>query len=150
LNDHAKQKGEFSMSTEENKAMDRRFFEEVWNRGNLAVVDELMSSDFKSHDPTIAAGSAGFKHFVSLFRAAFPDVHITIEDQLAEGDKVVTRWTARGTHKGDLMGIAPTGKQVTVTGINIGRVEGGKFVEGWFNIDDLGLLQQLGVVPMPG
>ncbi len=138
------------MSTEENKALDRRFTEEVWNRGNLAVVDELMSADYHEHDPTIPAGSEGFKQFVLMYRSAFPDVNFTIEDQIAEGDKVVSRWTARGTHKGELMGIPPTGKQVTVTGIVIGRYANGKLVEGWSNYDALGMLQQLGAVPPPG
>jgi steroid delta-isomerase-like uncharacterized protein len=138
------------MSTEENKVIERRFTEEVWNRGNLAVVDELMSADYNSHDPTMPPGSAGFKQFVLMYRSAFPDVHLTIEDQMAEGDKVVSRWTARGTHQGELMGIAPTGKQVTVTGMNIERIVGGKLVEGWSNYDTLGMLQQLGVIPAPG
>ena len=138
------------MSTEENKALDRRFAEEVWNRGNLAVVDELMSADFDGHDPTMPAGREGFKQFVLMYRSAFPDIHITIEDQIAEGDKVVSRWTARGTHQGELMGIPPTGKQATVTGINIERFANGKFIEEWSNFDALGLLQQLGVVPIPG
>ncbi len=138
------------MSTEENKAIDRRFTEEVWNRGNLAVVDELMSADYNGHDPMMPAGSEGFKQYVLMYRSAFPDVHLTIEDQIAEGDTVVSRWTARGTHKGELMGIPPTGKQVTVTGMNIERVANGKLVEGWSNYDTLGMLQQLGVVPAPG
>ncbi len=138
------------MSTVENKAIDRRFTEEVWNRGNLAVVDELMRADYNGHDPTIPTGSAGFKQFVLMYRRAFPDVHLTIEDQMAEGDKVVSRWTAHGTHRGELMGIAPTGKQVTVTGINIERIANGKLVEGWSNYDTLGMLQQLGVIPAPG
>ena len=138
------------MSTEENKAIDRRFTEEVWNQGNLAVVDELMSADYDGHDPAMPAGSEGLKQFVLMYRSAFPDVHLTIEDQIAEGDTVVSRWTARGTHKGELMGIPPTGKQVTVTGMNIERIANGKFVEGWSNYDTLGMLQQLGVVPAPG
>jgi len=90
------------------------------------------------------------KQFVSMYLTAYPDTHFTIEDQIAEGDTVVTRWTARGTHKGPLMGIPPTGKQVTVTGISIGRVVNGKTVEGWSNYDTLGMMQQLGVVPAPG
>ena len=85
-----------------------------------------------------------------MYRSAFPDMQLTIEDQIAEGDKVVTRWTARGTHQGELMGIPPTGKQATVTGITVGRVANGKFVESWSNFDALGMMQQLGVVPVPG
>jgi steroid delta-isomerase-like uncharacterized protein len=139
------------MSTEENKALSRRLIEEVWNQGKLAVIDELVAPNYVDHDPTGPIhGPEGFKQFVSMYLTAYPDTHFTIEDQIAEGDTVVTRWTARGTHKGPLMGIPPTGKQVTVTGISIGRVVNGKTVEGWSNYDTLGMMQQLGVVPAPG
>jgi len=139
------------MSTEENKALIRRFHEEVWSQGNLTVVDELCAPNFIYHTPTGPIhGLEGFKQFVTMYRTAFPDLHIPIDDMIAEADKVVTRWTARGTHKGDLMGIPPTGKQVTITGILIGRFEGGKFVEGWIDFDALGMLQQLGVIPALG
>jgi len=140
------------MSTEDNKALDRRGFEEVWNKGNLAVVDELNDANVVTHNPPgpPLRGTEAFKQFVLMYRSAFPDVQLTIEDQIAEGDKVVTRWTARGTHQGELMGIPPTGKQATVTGITVGRVANGKFVESWSNFDALGMMQQLGVVPAPG
>ena len=138
------------MSTEENRALDRRFTEGVWKRGNLAVLDELLSADFNGHDPTISPGSQGFKQFVLMYRTAFPDLHFTIEDQVAEGNKNVGRWTARGTHRGELMGIPPTGKPVTVTEMFISRHANGKLVESWFNFDTLGMLQQLGVIPVPG
>jgi predicted ester cyclase len=92
----------------------------------------------------------GLKQFISLFRAGFPDLHFTIEDMIAAGDTVVVRQTYRGTHKGELMGISPTGKQVTITSIDIGRFTGGKLVEHWGATDSLGLLQQLGVVPPLG
>ncbi len=140
------------MSTEDNKALDRRGFEEVWNKGNLAVVDELNDANVVTHNPPgpPLRGTEAFKQFVLMYRRAFPDMQLTIEDQIAEGDKVVTRWTARGTHQGELMGIPPTGKQATVTGITVGRVVNGKFVESWSNFDALGLMQQLGVVPAPG
>ena len=85
-----------------------------------------------------------------MYRSAFPDIQFTIEDLIAEGDKIVTRYTARGTHRGDLQGIPPTGRQVTVTGIIISRFANGKFVEGWLDFDALGMLQQLGVIPAPG
>jgi steroid delta-isomerase-like uncharacterized protein len=91
-----------------------------------------------------------YKQLVTMYLAAFPDLHLTIEDQIAEGDKVVIRWTAHGTHKGNFMGIPPTGKEAVVTGITIDRFANGKTVEAWNNSDDLGLLQQLGVVPAPG
>src|SRR5712692_3968146 len=126
------QKGEFSMSTEDNKANARRFIEEVWNQGNLAVIDEITSPNYVDHDPAMTVqGIEGLKQFVSMYLTAYPDTHFTIEDQIAEGDTVVTRWTARGTHKGPLMGIPPTGKQVTVTGITIDRFANGKGVESW-------------------
>ncbi len=140
------------MSTEDNKALELRIFEEVWNKGNLAVVDELSDENVVNHNPPgpLLQGSEAFKQFVLMYRSAFPDTHITIEDQIAEGEKVVTRWTARGTHKGELMGIPPTGKQVTVTGISISHIVGSKVVESWTNFDVLGMMQQLGVVPSMG
>lgn len=139
------------MSTEENKANVRRSFEEGWNQGNIAVYDELTSPNYVGHDPAMTVqGIEGLKQFVSMYLTAYPDTHFTIEDQIAEGDTVVTRWTARGTHKGPLMGIPPTGKQVTVTGITIDRFANGKGVESWSNYDALGMLQQLGVIPSMG
>jgi steroid delta-isomerase-like uncharacterized protein len=139
------------MSTDENKEATRRIFEEVLNKGNLALVDELVSSDNVLYAPTGPVhGSEGYKQFVNMYLSAFPDLQFTIEDLIAEGDKVVTRYTARGTHRGDLQGIPPTGKQVTVTGIVIGRYANNKTVEVWLEFDALGMLQQLGVVPAPG
>jgi predicted ester cyclase len=140
------------MSTEENKANARRVFEEVFNKGNLSVVDELIATNYVGHAPGMPdfKGPEGFKQYATMNRTAFPDLRMTTEDTVAEGDKVVNRWTARGTHKGDLMGIAPTGKQVTMTGMVITRYVGGKQVEAWVLSDMLGMLQQLGVVPPMG
>ena len=140
------------MSTEENKAIELRFFEEVVNKGNLAVLDELLAPDFVDHSapPGIAADREGYKQFFAMAHSAFPDFHSTLEDMFAEGDKVVQRFTASGTHKGEWMGIVPTGKQMTISGIAIHRITGGKIVEDWTNMDMLGALQQLGVVPAPG
>ena len=139
------------MSTEDNKATNRRLFQEVLNTGNLALVEEIVSPDNVFHTPTGPIhGLEGYKQFINLYLSAFPGLQFTIEDEIAEGDKVVTRYTARGTHRGDLQGIAPTGKQATVTGIVIGRFAHGKLVEGWLDFDALGMLQQLGVVPAPG
>ena len=139
------------MSTEQNKANTRRGFEEVWNQGKLAVVDELTDPNAVFHDPTMTIhGSEQYKQFVMMYLSAFPDAHFTVEDQIAEGDKVVTRYTARGTHRGTLMGIAPAGKQVVVTGIAIDHYANGKVVEGWGSYDLLGMMQQLGVIPAPG
>jgi len=95
-------------------------------------------------------GPEEFKQFLSLYLTAFPDARFTVEDDLAEGDLVVSRSTLCGTHQGEFMGIPPTGKPVTVTGIAIDRIVGGKFVEGWLNFDALGMLHQLGVIPAPG
>jgi steroid delta-isomerase-like uncharacterized protein len=140
------------MSVEENKTLSRRSFEEIWNQGNLAAIDALYATDQVSHGlgMDVPPGAAGLKQFVTLYRTAYPDTHFTIEDQIAEGDKVATRWTATGTHQGEFMGIAPTSKRVTVTGIAINRIAGGKIVETWNNFDALGQLQQLGVIPAPG
>jgi len=135
---------------EENKAIGRRAFEEVWSQGKLDVIDEILTADFVGH----IAGSPGiqgpesYKQFATMYRTAFPDLKFTVEDQIAEGDKVVNRWTFTGTHKGELMGIPPTGIQVT--GIDIYRIAGGKILEAWVNGDALGMWQQLGAVPKPG
>lgn len=136
--------------SEQNKAVTRRSLEEIWNKGNLTVADELIAPNHVAHDPANpnpGSGPEATKQQASMYRTAFPDLHITIEDQVAEGDQVVTRWTARGTHRGELMGIAPTGKQMTITGINISRIAGGKAQEDWTNWDTIGMMQQLGVVP---
>jgi steroid delta-isomerase-like uncharacterized protein len=138
--------------SEQNKALTRRAVEEVWNRGNYAVVDELVAGDFVVHATTLTEeirGPEGVRRYFGALRAGFPDLHVAIEDQIAEGDRVVTRWTARGTHTGAFQGISPTGARVRVTGIDIDRIADGKFVECWTSLDELGLLQQLGVVPTP-
>lgn len=138
--------------SEQNKALLRRGIEEVWHQGRLNVVDDLTAANCVFNDPSLPGGKVtgpeAYKQVVQMYRAAFPDLRITINDQGAEGDKLVTRWTATGTHKGALMGIAPTGKRSTVTGINIDRYQSGKLVESWQNSGTLGMFQQLGVVPM--
>lgn len=136
--------------SERNKALMRRGIEEVWNQGDFDVADELIASDYVGHQPPDEYhGPDGVKDFFGMLRRAFPDIHFTIEDQVAEGDRVVTRWTARATHQGEFQGIPPTGKSGTVTGITINRFADGKVVEGWTNLDTLGLLQQLGAIPTP-
>ncbi len=139
------------MSAQENKDLARRFMEEVWNKGNLNFVDEVTDPNFLSHDPAspedVGGGVEGTRRFVEMYRSAFPDLRMTVEDLIAEGDKVVVRWTARGTHQGELMGIPPSDNRVEVTGISIDRIEGGKFVESWSNYDVLGMMQQIGAVP---
>ena len=137
-------------SAENNKAIVQRFIEEVWNKGNLAVIDELCAANFVDYGPAstdVTRGLDSLKQSVTMYRTAFPDLQLTVEDMVAVGDKVVTRWTARSTHKGDFMGIAPTNKQTTVTGISIDRIAGGKIEETWEAWDRMALMQQLGVAP---
>lgn len=136
----------------ENKAIARRVIEECFNQGNLALADELYTANYVNHNapPGFPQGPEGFKQEAGMYRNAFPDIQITIEEQIAEGDRVVSRWTARGTHQGELMGIPPTNKKATVTGIVIDRIAGGKIVEHWENFDQLGMMQQLGIIPAPG
>jgi steroid delta-isomerase-like uncharacterized protein len=144
---------EASVPAEESKAVARRWFEDLFNAGNLEVADEIIAADHVNHDPTlpdIPPGPEGQKQVVNLYVGAFTNAHISIEDQLAEGDRVATRWTGSGTHQGEFMGVAPTGNQVTVTGITINRVSGGKIAESWTNYDALGMMQQIGAVPEPG
>ncbi len=138
--------------SEENKAVVRRFIEEVWNNGNLDVIDELIAENHVDHDPAQAGspgGPQGARAFVEMYRAAYPDTHIELGELIAEGDLVAGTWTATGTHQGELMGIAPTGRSVTLTGIGVDRVSGGKIVESWANYDALGMLAQLGAIPAP-
>ncbi len=137
------------MSLDANKALVRRLIEEDLNRGDPAVADEIVAEDFVDHTnpPGLQHGRESHKQIVALFHAAFPDVTWTIEDMLAEGDKVVIRAPMRATHQGEFFGIPPTGKQVSISGIHILRIANGKIAEHWGNNDDLGLLQQLGVVP---
>jgi predicted ester cyclase len=139
------------MSTEENKNIVRRIFEEGLNQNKPEVFDELISPSYVNYDfPAPARGLEGFKMVIGVFRAAFPDMHVTLEEELAEGDKVITRGYFTGTHEGDFQGIPSTGKQIKVKYIDIWRVENGKLVENWVQMDQLGLMQQLGVLPMPG
>ena len=134
------------------KVLVRRLFEEVWNQGNLAAIDELFAPSYIRYDPAApeAKGLAGFKQLVVMLRTAFPDLHFTLEEVIAEDDKVMTRALLRGTHRGEYLGIAPTGKPVAVMGMVVVRIAQGKFQEGWLMMDNLGLLQQLGVVPPVG
>lgn len=137
------------MSAEENKAVFRRYVEEVGNEGNLGLADEIFDS-YLAHQPdgsVLERGPEDVKRFMGEFRDAFPDFHTTIEDQIAEGDRVVTRWRMRGTHEGEFRGISPTGNELDITGIGIFRFSDGKVVESWDNFDQLGMMQQLGAIP---
>jgi steroid delta-isomerase-like uncharacterized protein len=138
------------MSTEDNKALVRRLMD-ANNQRNWTVYYELVAPDFVFHDAsTTLQGQEAYQQRLSMFYTAFPDLQYTIEDLIAEGDRVVARYTTQGTHQGALMGMAPTGKQVSGTGIIIYRFANDKYVEGWANFDALGMLQQLGVVPSMG
>jgi steroid delta-isomerase-like uncharacterized protein len=140
------------MSGEENKAISRKGIKEAFNKGNLAVVDEIYAANHVNHDapPNLPNTLGGLKQFIGMYRAAFPDLHTKIDLQIAEGDKVVTRWTATGTNKGSLFGMPATNKSATISGITIERFAGGKIVETWNIYDQLGMMQQLGMVPKPG
>jgi steroid delta-isomerase-like uncharacterized protein len=137
------------MSTENNKSIILRLFDEVM-KGNLAIADELITEDYAQHSVfDIPNGREGFKQFFMAFAAAVPDAQFVIDDVIAEGDKVVTRFTVNGTQTGALQGILPTGKKFSMKGIDIFRVVDGKVVEHWDAVDQLGMLQQLGVIPSP-
>ena len=140
------------MSSAENRALLKRFYDEGWNANDLAVYDELVTEDFVDHQamPGLEPGREGFKQLNAMFRSAFPDVWVNVEGIIAEGDMVSCRWTSTGTHKGDLFGIPATGRPVKVTATVVYRVADGRLAEGWINRDDLGMMRQLGVIPTPG
>ena len=140
------------MLTEANKASVRRFYDEAFNKKNRAAIDEFIDPNQVDHaaPPGTPGGLAGAKQTIGMYLTAFPDLHFTVEDMIADGDKLVARLTVRGTQQGAFMGIPPTGKHVTVTAIDISRMAGGKSVEHWIEMDTLGMMQQLGVIPAPG
>lgn len=140
------------MSTEQNKALLRRLFEEGLNQNNPGVFDELLAPNFVVYDPPpgMSSDREGFRQLIEMFRAAFPDLHVTFEAEFADGDYVIHRGYTTGTHKGELMGIPPTGKQVKIKSLDIWHVVNGKAVENWVQLDMLGLMEQLGVIPAPG
>ena len=135
---------------ERNKAVARRFLNELWNGSNFAIVDELLARDYDGHSSTVIRGPEGAVAFIPRLRAAFPDFQFRVLDQIAEGDKVATRWKLFGTHEGTFQGAPPSGRRVEMTGITIFRVADGKLIEGWTNEDVHGMLQQIGAVPTPG
>jgi len=139
--------GRLEMS-EQNKLLVRRGIEEVWSRGNYDDVDDMVANDFVGHSSMGEThGPEGARQFFMTLRTAFPDLNFSIESQVAEGDLVVTRWTSTGTHLGEFQGMPPTGKAGAITGMTMSRIAGGKVVEGWTNLDELGLLKQLGIIP---
>jgi steroid delta-isomerase-like uncharacterized protein len=139
--------------SEENKALVRRQEEELFSRGNLDAADEIYAPDYVGHDPSNPEDVRGLeaaKQAAADYREAFPDLRVTVEDLIAEGDRVAARLRFRGTHLGELDGIAPTGRRVDCTGIVISRIEEGKIAEDWANFDDLDMMQQLRVITEPG
>jgi predicted ester cyclase len=138
------------MEHEANKAIVRRLYEQAFNHtGDLLVIEEFVATDFIDHAalPGLPPGREGFRQAVLAWRHAFPDIALTVDTLVAEGDTVAIAWTGRGTHRGELMGIPPTGIGGQVIGISFNRIADGRVAERWGNSDDLGLMQQLGVIP---
>ncbi len=137
------------MSLDENKAIALRYFQEVWGQGDFALEDQLLAPDYVDHQPApgFPPDRTGHHRFLMHFRAAFPDVRYTMEDLIAEGDRVMDRWTVHATHLGDFLGIPPTGKAITFWGIDILRIVNGRIKEIWHLEDQVSVLQQLGVLP---
>ena len=134
------------MSNEQNKELAHRFYD-AFNSGDINALDGIILETYIQHSPGIPQGREGVKGFMSMFRAGFPDAHLHIEDLVSEGDRIAGRWTAHGTHQGELMGIPPTGKEVHFGGIDIWRVENGMLAEHWDTWDQMGMMQRLGVIP---
>jgi steroid delta-isomerase-like uncharacterized protein len=143
---------EEAVSPEDNNALVRRFVDEVQSGGNTDLIDEICSAEFVNHSapPGLPADREGIKILTAMFKGAFPDSYFSVEDMIAEGDKVVTRKTFHGTHEGEFMGIPPSGRTVNVSLIDIVRISDGRVVEHWSVGDNLGMMQQLGVIPQPG
>jgi steroid delta-isomerase-like uncharacterized protein len=137
------------MATRENEAISRQFLQTVWTDGNLDAIPDLVADDavFHDRDASDYRGIGELRAFVKTYRDAFPDVRYTVDEQITGGDTVVTHWTARGTHRGELMDLAPTGREVEVHGISIDRFADGRITESTAHWDALGMLQQLGAVP---
>jgi steroid delta-isomerase-like uncharacterized protein len=135
-------------NAQKNKAIVLHHWEEFVSKGNLDLIDEIFAPDFVAHEANQdIRGSEGVRQFILMLRAAFPDLQVTVEDTLAEGDKVVQRWSAHSSHQGALMGLPPSGKRISVAGITISRFEGGKVAEEWELYDMMGMMQQLGALP---
>lgn len=137
--------------SEKHEMYARRLFDDVWGKGRIEAIDELVTGDVVGHDPMNPVKGIGeFRNVVMKYRTAFPDLRLDIEDLFSAGDKVVIRWRATGTNRGQLEGLAPTGRQATVTGISITRFAGDRICELFDSWDALGLMQQLGAVTLPG
>lgn len=137
------------MTPEESKQLTRRAYESIFNEGRVDDIGSYLAPDMVDHDQPSFSFGADVRDTAARIRMAFPDVRFTIEAQVAEGDRVLTRWTAAGTHLGELNGVAGSGRSVRVEGMFLDRIEGGRIAESWSSWDALGLLQQLGLVPAP-
>ncbi len=142
------------MAVMTNQQLFQRYFDEVANAGNLELADEFFAPDYLHHDPANPdprpmLGPQAVKDHLTSLKGAFPDLVFEVEDTVSDGDQIIVRWTARGTNTGDYFGMPATGKPIEITGMNTWRTQGGKAIEGWVNRDDIGLLQQLGVIPTP-
>jgi steroid delta-isomerase-like uncharacterized protein len=138
------------MSTEKNKRISWRLQEEVFGQGKLEVVDELLAPDYVSHapgDPELSRGPEDIKEVVRAYHSAFPDINFAVEKQVAEGDMLVTWWIARGTHRGEFMGVPPSGRRIEVSGMSMDRISGGRIVENWNNWEALEMMSQIGAIP---
>jgi steroid delta-isomerase-like uncharacterized protein len=138
--------------SEKNKAAMRRIYQEVWNQGNFEVLDEIVSPDYVGHLPTppgAPSGREGLRWLIQMYRAAFPDIYVQVDDQISEDDKVLTQITIQGTHQGQFMNVPPTNKNIRVTAMVVTRFKNNQNVEGWAELDRLGLMQQLDVIPAP-
>ncbi len=135
--------------SEQNKAVARRIYNEVFGQGRLDVIDELLDPNFVEHEefPGLSPGREGLKQFVALFRAAFPDLLLVVEDLIAEGDRVAARITFSGTHQGPFMDMAPTGKRISVGAVEFVRIANGRIMEHWGVTDQMSMMQQLGAIP---
>ncbi len=133
------------------KSLVQRIFNQAFNQGNLTVVDELVAPDGVTHSLPwgLPAGRQGLKQWITIFRTAFPDLHCTVEDEINAGDKLAAHWTMRGTHQGPLLGNRPTGRPIVVQGLIFARIENDRIAEDWILVDQMGMLQQLGIVPPP-
>jgi steroid delta-isomerase-like uncharacterized protein len=142
------------MSADANRRLFQRYFDDCANGGDLDLADEIFASDYLHHDPANpdprpVVGPQGVKDHLTSLMGAFPDLKFDVEETIADDDQIIVRWTARGTNTGDYFGMPATGKSIEITGMNTWRVRDGQAIEGWVNRDDMGLLQQLGVVPAP-
>ena len=139
------------MSLTDNKDIIRRYYNDMWNRWDMAVADEIIAEDitFRGSLAVTVQARDGFKQYVDLVRSAFPDFHNAIDDLIAEGDRVVARLTYSGTHQGELFGVAPTGRQVTYAGVAIFHIANGQVIDGWVMGDTLGVMRQIGARTIP-